>query len=77
MPNRAGRMRALVLAWELTIARGVPEGRLNLAQDAVLGRGSRDEKSRRDDWKLPASLKGTAEAPISKLRNVQEEYGTT
>ena len=31
----------------------VPKGRLNLAQDAVLGSDSRDEKSRRDDWKLP------------------------
>ncbi len=28
-------------------------GRLNLAQDVVLGRISRDEKSRRDDWQLP------------------------
>jgi hypothetical protein len=26
----------------------VPKGRLNLAQDAVLGRDSRDDKSRRD-----------------------------
>jgi hypothetical protein len=25
---------------------------LNLAQDAALDRDSRDEKSRRDDWKL-------------------------
>jgi hypothetical protein len=32
----------------------VERGRLNLAQDAVLGRNSRDEKSRRDDWKLLA-----------------------
>ena len=32
----------------------VERGRLNLAQDAVLGIDSRDEKSRRDDWKLPA-----------------------
>jgi hypothetical protein len=31
------------------IAKSVPQGRLNLAQDAVLGRDSRDEKSRRDD----------------------------
>jgi hypothetical protein len=31
----------------------VPEGRLNLAQDGVLGRDSRDEKSRRDDWNVP------------------------
>jgi hypothetical protein len=29
----------------------VERGRLNLAQDAVLGRNSKDEKSRRDDWK--------------------------
>ena len=31
----------------------VPKGRLNLAQDAVLGRDSKDEKSRRDDWNPP------------------------
>ena len=31
----------------------VERGRLNLAQDAVLGSDSSDEKSRRDDWKLP------------------------
>jgi hypothetical protein len=31
----------------------VERGRLNLAQDAVLGGDARDEKSRRDDWKLP------------------------
>jgi hypothetical protein len=31
------------------IAKSDPQGRLNLAQDAVLGRDSRDEKSRRDD----------------------------
>ena len=30
----------------------VPQGRLNLAQDVVLGRDSRDDKSRRDDWKF-------------------------
>jgi hypothetical protein len=35
------------------LANSVPQGRLNLAQDAVLGRSSKDEKSRRDDWKLP------------------------
>jgi hypothetical protein len=34
----------------------VPQGRLNLAQDAVLGIDSRNEKSRRDDWKLPGNL---------------------
>jgi hypothetical protein len=34
------------------VAKSVPQGRLNLAQDAVLGRDSREEKSRRDDWKL-------------------------
>ena len=27
----------------------------NLAQDAVLGKNSSDEKSRRDDWKLPGA----------------------
>ena len=31
------------------IAKSVPQGRLNLAQDKVLGRDSRDDKSRRDD----------------------------
>ena len=34
----------------------VPQGRLNLAQDAVLGRDLRDEESRRDDWKFPAEI---------------------
>src|SRR6202035_1641891 len=53
-------MRGLCLLENLTITGLVPQGRLNLAQDAVLGRDSRDEKSRGDDWKLPASLKGTA-----------------
>jgi hypothetical protein len=33
----------------LAIAERVPQGRLNLAQDAVLGTDSTDEKSRRDD----------------------------
>jgi hypothetical protein len=37
------------------IARRVPQGRLNLAQDVVLGEISRDDKSRRDDWKLRGS----------------------
>jgi hypothetical protein len=27
------------------------EGRLTLAQDAVLGKNLKNEKSRRDDWK--------------------------
>src|SRR6202795_900721 len=40
-------------AVEEILHQGVPKGRLNLAQDVVLRRDSRDEKSRRDDWKLP------------------------
>ena len=42
---------------EIEFRRACPElvegGRLNLAQDASPGLDSRDEKSRRDDWKLP------------------------
>ncbi len=38
----------------------VERGRLNLAQDAVLGRDSRDEKSRRDDWSYPEVVPGTS-----------------
>jgi hypothetical protein len=34
----------------------VERGRLNLAQDAVLGFACTVEKSRRDDWKLPEHL---------------------
>jgi hypothetical protein len=41
---------------KLAIAKGVPQGRLNLAQDAVLGGDSRDDKSRRDDWKSPETI---------------------
>jgi hypothetical protein len=40
----------------LPVVKRVPQGRLNLAQDAVLGRNSRDEKSRRDDWKFFARI---------------------
>ena len=32
----------------------VPQGRLSLAQDVVLGRGAEEGKSRRYDWRLPA-----------------------
>jgi hypothetical protein len=31
----------------------VPQGRLSLAQDAVLGLACTIEESRRDDWSLP------------------------
>ena len=34
----------------------VPQGRLNLAQDVVLGYRFENEKSRRDDWKYPVAL---------------------
>ena len=39
-------------------------GRLNLAQDAVLGRNSKDEKSLRDDWQLP---EGDPQSASSKI----------
>jgi hypothetical protein len=43
----------------------VPQGRLNLAQDGVLGRDSGNEKSRRDDWKLPAGYPARFHPKIS------------
>ena len=39
-----------------SVPQPVPKGRLNLAQDAVLGRDSKEEKSRKDDWNLPEDL---------------------
>jgi hypothetical protein len=45
----------------------VERGRLNLAQEAVLGRDSRDEKSRRDDCgKCAASGRDEGVLPIPK-----------
>jgi hypothetical protein len=39
-------------------------GRLNLAQDAVLGRNSKDDKSRRDGWQLPGGVPRALQSKI-------------
>ena len=49
------------------IAKSDPQGRLNLAQDAVLGRDSKDEKSRRDDWNLHGGIPGNSFSSIPRL----------
>jgi hypothetical protein len=58
------------------MAQGVPQGRLNLAQDAVLGCDSRDEKSRRDDWKLPAGNPSAIENSRSAPPNPEPRLDT-